>query len=82
MEVLSYIYVFICTYVINIAVICDDSYVQLVDDNADSVFIKDALSRGRVEICVNQTYRTICEDNWNNADASVLCAELGFSPYG
>ena len=48
-------------------------------------FINDELSRGRVEICRSGKYRSVCGDvgdGWDNADAMVVCRELGFSPYG
>lgn len=54
----------------------------MIDDAADRVLIKDALSRGRAEICVGETYQTVCEAGWTNEDASLLCSELGFSRHG
>ena len=45
--------------------------------------IKDQVSRGIVEVCVNQSYTTILMDNnWNDEDAFVICRQLGFSEYG
>ena len=43
---------------------------------------KDKLTRGRVELCVNGSFRGICRDSWDFNHATVVCKELGFSEYG
>ena len=37
---------------------------------------------GRVEICINNVWGTICDDDWGAADAEVACHQLGYATEG
>ena len=59
----------------------DYFYMGLADYDS-SYYDKDGLRVGRVEVCVDGRYGSICYESWDNRDASVVCRQLGFSPYG
>ena len=40
------------------------------------------IREGRVEICINNAWGTICDDLFDAQDARVVCTQMGFSNSG
>ena len=53
---------------------CSSGQLRLVGGSSEN--------EGRVEICYDNQWGTICDNGWSSEDAKVVCRQLGFQTTG
>ena len=61
--------------------ICTEGSVRLANQTFDSLGGLQVIG-GRVDVCVNGSFRAVCDSGWDDLDAAVVCSSMGYnSPY-
>ena len=55
-----------------VATDCSHGAIRLVSLDNDPLV-------GRVEVCYEGVWGTVCQNGWSNTDAAVVCRQLGYS---
>ena len=53
---------------------CTNGQLRLAGSNIEN--------EGRVEVCMNNVWSTVCGDSWGSSDATVVCQQLGYLTQG
>lgn len=59
-------------------------YIILADCEEGEVRLQNGTdpSNGRVEVCQNGIWSSVCSSNWDHIDAMVVCRQLGYESKG
>ena len=63
--------IFLATTVDSVGSTCTYGDVRLVDGGSQY--------EGRVEVCINDQWGTVCDNSWGTTDATTICKQLGYA---
>ena len=61
------------------AVVCNNGDIRLCDSSG---YCGSNLMSGRLEYCIDEAWGSVCNNMWSVSDATVACAQLGYSVSG
>ena len=66
-----------CTHADDVGVECQE------ECETGDIRLRGGMTRyeGRVEICIDRVWGTVCDDFWGTVDAAVACRQLGYSEH-
>lgn len=67
-------WLFFVSLFFTVAVVCQNGDLRLVNGSVSWV--------GRIEICWNEVWGTICDRSWGQFEANVACRQLGYAAIG
>ena len=70
-----------CTHDEDVALVCR-GFIRQCDDGTIRLRGGSNAREGRVELCANNAWGTICDNYWDNSDAKVVCRQLGYATVG
>ena len=66
----TYIIIFACCGIFLFYIDCIEGTLRLVDGSSHN--------EGRVEVCSNGRWGTVCGDGWTEREAALVCSRLGY----